>query len=101
LRAEIGGVENYREGNPWFWATARSGPLVSRDDEIGMLNLEGGAAQRLVAGLAPPFDRRVGHAPLREVVRQHFRLGPGSLGEAVAQDFGDNICVKQLPTVTA
>src|SRR5271168_3809578 len=37
--------------------------------------LEGGAAQRLVAGLAPPFDGIIGHAGLREVMRQRFRLG--------------------------
>jgi hypothetical protein len=36
--------------------------------------LEGGAAQRLVAGLAPPFDRRVGNARLREVTSERFLL---------------------------
>ena len=51
--------------------------------------LEGGAAQRLVAGLAPPFDRGVGHARLREVMREHFRLGGGGVGEAVAQNLRD------------
>jgi hypothetical protein len=29
--------------------------------------LKGGAAQRLIAGLAPPFDRRIGEARLREM----------------------------------
>jgi hypothetical protein len=51
--------------------------------------LESGAAQRLVAGLAPPFDRRVGHARLREVISQRFRLGGGRISEAVAQSLGD------------
>ncbi len=46
--------------------------------------LERGAAQRLVAGLAPPFDRRVRHARLREVVRQRFGLGGRGVGKAVA-----------------
>jgi hypothetical protein len=36
--------------------------------------LEGGAAQCLVAGLAPPFDRRVGLARMSEVMRERFRL---------------------------
>ena len=51
--------------------------------------LEGGAAQRLVAGLAPPFDGGVGHARLREMMRQRFRLGRRRIGEAVAQNLGD------------
>ena len=51
--------------------------------------LEGGAAQRLVAGLAPPFDRGVGHAGLREVIRERFRLGGRGVGEAIAQNLGD------------
>jgi hypothetical protein len=38
---------------------------------------EGGAAQRLVAGLAPPFDRLIVEARLGEVMRQHFGLGGG------------------------
>ena len=51
--------------------------------------LEGGAAQRLVAGLAPPFDRGVGHAGLAEVISERFRLGRRRIGEAIAQNFGD------------
>jgi hypothetical protein len=39
--------------------------------------------------LPHPFDRRVGHARLREVMGQGFRLGGGGIGKAVAQDFRD------------
>ena len=49
--------------------------------------LEGGAAQRLVAGLAPPFDGEVVEAGLGEVVGDDFRLGRSALG-GIAQDFG-------------
>ena len=48
--------------------------------------LKRGAAQRLIAGLAPPFDGRVGHARLREVISERFRLSRGGVGEAIAQD---------------
>src|SRR5215469_14036486 len=51
--------------------------------------LEGGTAQRLVAGLAPPFDGGVGQTRLRRVMRQHFRLGRRRVREAVAQNLGD------------
>src|SRR5215471_15519938 len=51
--------------------------------------LEGGTAQRLVAGLAPPFDGGLGQSSLRKVMRQHFRLGRRSVGEAVTQNLGD------------
>ena len=36
--------------------------------------------------VVPPFDHRVGHARLREVMRQRFRLGGGGGGKAVAQN---------------
>ena len=50
--------------------------------------LEGGAAQRLIAGLAPPFDGGVGHACLREVAgRQSLRFARGGIGKTVAQHF--------------
>ena len=45
---------------------------------------EGGAAQRLVARLAPPFDREVGLSRLREVMRERLGLRRGR-GE---QDLG-------------
>ena len=49
--------------------------------------LEGRAAKRLVAGLAPPFDREVVEAGFGEMVGDDFWLGLGALG-LVAQDFG-------------
>ena len=48
--------------------------------------LEGRAAQRLVARLAPPFDREVVEAGLGEMMGDDFRLGRGALG-LIAQDF--------------
>src|SRR6516165_9462518 len=57
--------------------------------------LEGGTAQRLVAGLAPPFDGGVGQTRLRKVMRQHFRLGRSAL-KAIAQDFR-GAAVQRLP----
>jgi hypothetical protein len=51
--------------------------------------LKRGAAKRLVAGLAPPFDRRVGQPRLREMMRRRFRRRLGGRGEAVAEDLGD------------
>ena len=49
--------------------------------------LEGRAAQRLVARLAPPFDREIVEAGLGEMMGDDFRLGRGALG-LIAQDFG-------------
>src|SRR5580704_17553868 len=49
--------------------------------------LEGRAAQRLVARLAPPFDREVVEAGLREMMGDDFRPGRGALG-LIAQDLG-------------
>ena len=37
--------------------------------------LEGGAAQGLVAGLTPPFDRRLVESGLGQMVGDEFRLG--------------------------
>ena len=42
--------------------------------------LEGRAAQSLVAGLAPPFDREIVEAGLGEMMGDDFRLGRGALG---------------------
>jgi|ERR1700674_435299 len=42
--------------------------------------LKRGAAQRLVAGLAPPFDRSFGEARLREMMRDDFRLVSAIVG---------------------
>jgi hypothetical protein len=47
--------------------------------------LKGGTAQRLVAGLAPPFDRRINQTSLREMMRQHFGLSRRLVVEAIAQ----------------
>ena len=60
---------------------------LDRLAEMGDRLLEGRAAQRLVARLAPPFDREVVEAGLGEMMGDHFRLGRGALG-LVAQDFG-------------
>ena len=50
---------------------------------------EGGAAQRLVAGFAPPFDRKLRLARLREVMRERLGLqrgrGQQNLGRAPVQ----------------
>jgi hypothetical protein len=51
--------------------------------------LESRAAERLVAGLAPPFDRRVGETGLCKVISERFRLAPRCVGETVAQNLGD------------
>lgn len=48
--------------------------------------LEGRAAQRLVAGLAPPFGREVVESGFAEVMGDELRLGCRALG-IVAQDF--------------
>src|SRR5215472_2171627 len=45
--------------------------------------------QRLVAGLAPPFDGGVGQTRLCKMMRQYFRLGRRGVREAVAQNLGD------------
>ena len=47
--------------------------LAEMRDRLG----EGGAAQSLVAGLAPPFDREVGLAGLREMMRERLGLRRG------------------------
>ena len=52
--------------------------------EMGDRLLEGGAAQGLVAGLAPPFDREIVEAGLREMMGDRFGFGRC----AFAQDFG-------------
>ena len=49
--------------------------------------LERGAAQRLVAGLSPPFDREFVEAGLRKMVGDDFWLGRRALG-GIAQEFG-------------
>src|SRR6516164_2888865 len=45
--------------------------------------------QRLVAGLAPPFDGRVGQSCLRKMMRQHFRLGRRSVGKRSRKNLGE------------
>jgi hypothetical protein len=49
--------------------------------------LEGGTAQSLFAGLAPPFDGEVVEAGLGEMMGDDLPRGRGALG-LVAQDFG-------------
>ena len=49
--------------------------------------LEGGAAQRLVARLAPPFDGEVVEARLGEMMCDCFGFGRRAFG-FIAQDFG-------------
>lgn len=49
--------------------------------------LKGRAAQRLVAGLTPPFDREIIEAGLGEMSRDRFRLSCCALG-IVAQELG-------------
>jgi hypothetical protein len=51
--------------------------------------LEGGAAQRLVASLTPPFNGGIGQAGLSKVMRKHFGLRRRLVGEAVAQSLSD------------
>ena len=50
---------------------------------MGYRLLEGRAAQRLVAGLAPPLDRLIVEAGLREMMGDRFGFGR----RAFAQDF--------------
>jgi hypothetical protein len=45
--------------------------------------LERGAAQGLVAGLAPPFDRRLVETGLGQMVGDEFRLGRDGRGELI------------------
>ena len=64
-----------------------SRPLVRHSDRLAEMRdclLESRAPQRLVAGLAPPFDRKIVEASLGEMMRD--RLGFGR--RAFAQDFG-------------
>ena len=49
--------------------------------------LEGRAAERLIARLAPPFDGEIVEAGLSEMMGEHFRLGRRPFG-LVAQVFG-------------
>ena len=49
--------------------------------------LESRAAKGLVARFAPPFDREVVEAGLREMMGDDFRLGRGA-PELIAQNFG-------------
>ncbi len=55
--------------------------------EMGDRLLEGGAAQGLVAGLAPPFDGEFVEAGLGEMMGDDFRFGRRAL-RLIAQDFG-------------
>ena len=48
--------------------------------------LKGGTAQSLVARFAPPFDREVVEASLREMMGDDFRFGRGGLA-LIAQKF--------------
>jgi len=63
---------------------------------VGSCLLKCRAAQGLIAGLAPPFDRRLGEPGLGQMVGDEFRLGRGSRGELAAQGIGD-LPVQHLP----
>jgi hypothetical protein len=52
--------------------------------EVGGSLLEGGAAQGLIAGLPPPFDRRLIETSLGQMVGDEFGLGRDSRGEGHA-----------------
>jgi len=58
--------------------------------------LERRTAQGLVAGLAPPFDRRLVDPGLGQMMGDEFRLGRRDRGEISAQDIGD-LPVQDLP----
>ena len=69
----------------------RSGPLVRHLDRLAEMRDRLGerrAAQSLIAGLAPIFDRLFGQAALCEVMRQHFGLRRRALRELISQRFG-------------
>ena len=64
--------------------------LVRHRDRLAQMGdrlLEGGAAQGLVAGFAPPFDCQLIEPGLREMMGDELRLSRGGLG-LIAQDFG-------------
>jgi len=80
-------------------ARRRRGELVGQFDrlaEMGSGLLERRAAHGLVAGLAPPFDRRLVEPGLGQMVCDEFRLGRGDRRELSAQDIGD-LPVEDLP----
>jgi len=58
--------------------------------------LERRAAERLVAGLTPPFDRRLVEPGLGQMMGDEFRLGRRDRGELAAQGIGD-LSVQDLP----
>jgi hypothetical protein len=60
---------------------------LDRLAELGDRLLEGRAAERLIACLAPPFDRKVVQPRLRQMMRDDFRLRRGALWN-IAQNFG-------------
>ena len=69
------------------WICGRLLRHRDRCAEMGDRLLEGRAAQSVVARLAPPFDRLIVEASLREMIGDHFRLRRRALGLA-GQDFG-------------
>ena len=64
--------------------------------EVGGGLLERRAAERLVAGPAPPFDRRLVEPGLGQMVRDEFRLGRRDRRELPSQGIGD-LPVQDLP----
>ena len=58
--------------------------------------LERRTAERLVAGLAPPFDRRLVETGLGQMMGDDFRLGRDDCRELAAQGIGD-LPVQDLP----
>ena len=74
-----------RRNNPERRTLAHAVRHLDRLAEMGDRLLKGGAAESLVAGLAPPFDRRIGEARLGKMMRQHLRLCGRLVGDAVPQ----------------
>ena len=66
----------------------RRGEFVGQFDRLAEMRgglLEGGAAQRLVAGLAPPFDRWLVETGLGQMMGDEFRLGRGTSANSRAR----------------
>ena len=94
-RVAIGGVQLRQpltcSGHAAWRTPRRLARLVRHGDrlaEMGDRLLEGRAAQRLVARLAPPFDREIVEAGLGEMMGDRFGLGvrvAQRLGRAAVQ----------------
>ena len=79
--------------------SAPSRRFVGQFDRLAEMRgglLERGAAERLVAGFSPPFDRRLVEPGLRQMVGDEFRLGRRDRRELSAQGISD-LPVQDLP----